>query len=231
MKWNQSEIEVLSLILERIYTDLAPLEGKSILVLCSAGGEVALWLGERMKTGKVIGLELSPELLEISRHKARQSGLESTVEFDSAEKWHIPSESEQFDALVSEFILFPTPMPTEIGQPEMARVLKPGGKMLLTDVIAVKPLPGDLRAELESIGLDYLCQGCEDDFRRWMEKAGLINVEITDLTPIVRAAWQQRQASDPSTEHQKGYSLLLNHPEFGLGMGIFYIYIRGEKPQ
>jgi len=58
MKWSQSEIEMLSPILDRIRKDLELSENKKILVLCSAGGEVVLWLANKLKLEKVIGLEL-----------------------------------------------------------------------------------------------------------------------------------------------------------------------------
>jgi SAM-dependent methyltransferase len=229
MKWSRAEIEKLSPILEQMQVDLRPLEGKSVLVLCSSTGDVALWLGERMKHGQVIGLELGEELLEAARRAAKEKGLESIVEFRKAEKEHIPLPDETFDALVSEFIIFPTPVPTEIGQPEMARVLKPGGKMVLTDVVVTKPVPQELRAELQAIGLDYLCEGTQDDFQDWMEEAGLTDVEVIDFTPVVRKIWEQRRDRDTLPERRRGYSLLLKDPEFRLGEAIFYIYVRGKK--
>lgn len=229
MKWNQVEIEKLSPILKQVQLDLEPLEEKSILVLCSAGGDVAFLLGERMKRGQVIGLELGEELLEAAQRSAKEKGLESIVEFRKAKKERIPFPNEVFDALVSEFIIFPTPLPTEIGQQEMARVLKPGGKMVLTDVIVTKPAPQELRTELQAIGLNYLCDATQDDFRDWMKKAGLTDVEVVDFTAVVRKVWEQRQDCDASPEQRRGYSLLLEDPEFRLGEAIFYIYVRGKK--
>ena len=229
MKWTQSEIELLSPILEQIRTDLGPLDDKNILILCSAGGDVALWLVKKLKRGKVIGLELDQALLESARQLAKERGLENLVEFRQVEKTSIPLPDNTFDALVSEFIVFPTPTPTEIGQPEMARVLKTGGKMVLTDVIVIKPVPQPIRHELQAIGLDYLCDGTQDDFRNWMADAGLTNVEIIDFTSAVRKVWEQKREVDKLPEHQKGYSYLLEDPEFRLGEAIFYIYVRGEK--
>lgn len=63
MKWSRVEIEKLAPILEPVQADLATLEGKSILVLCSAALDVALWLGEGMKYGQVVGLEFSKEII------------------------------------------------------------------------------------------------------------------------------------------------------------------------
>ena len=65
MKWSRNEINHLLPILEQLSSDLAPVDGKNILVLCSATGEVAFWLAELMEQGSVIGLELDTG---ISRH-------------------------------------------------------------------------------------------------------------------------------------------------------------------
>jgi ubiquinone/menaquinone biosynthesis C-methylase UbiE len=231
MKWGRNEIDLLSPILEQVSSDLAPVDGKHILVLCSATGEVAFWLGEMMEQGKVTGVELDGEALEIARRSAHEMGLEAIVEFQPAEQHHIPAPDASFDALVSEFIVYPTTVPAEISQAEMARVLKPGGRLILTEVLLTSPLPAEVREELEIIGLDYLCEATLDDFHTWMVSAGLEKVELQDLTPSVRALWEDRREADRALSHQQGYSYLLDHPEYALGKAIFYISARAEKPK
>jgi SAM-dependent methyltransferase len=231
MKWSRNEINHLLPILEQVSSDLAPVDGKEILVLCSATGEVAFWLGEMMEQGHVVGLELDLDTLDIARRSAHEMGLDQVVEFIAAEKDSIPLPDSSYDALVSEFIVYPTSTPTQIGQLEMARILKPGGKMVLTDVILTSPLPPRIRQELATIGLDYLCDGTPDDFRSWMAEAGLTNIEVRDLTSIVRQVWEERAAADLAASHENGYSLLLDDQHIGLGKTIFYLYMRGEKPK
>jgi SAM-dependent methyltransferase len=231
MKWSRNEINRLLPILEQVSSDLAPVDGKEILVLCSATGEVAFWLGEMMEQGHIVGLELDLDTLDIARRSAHEMGLDQVVQFITAEKDGIPLPDSSYDALVSEFIAYPTSTPTEIGQLEMARVLKPGGKMILTDVILTSPLPPLIRQELATIGLDYLCDGTPDNFRVWMAEAGLTNIEVRDLTSIVRQVWEERAAADLAPSHEKGYSLLLDDLHIGLGKTIFYLYVRGEKPE
>jgi arsenite methyltransferase len=230
MKWGRSEIDRLSPILEQLSTDLAPVEGKRILVLCSGIGEVVFRLAEMMEIGKVTGLEMDPESLELARRAAHEMGLESMVEFLPVEMERIPQPDASYDGLVSEFIVYPTLAPTQIGQLEMARVLVPGGRLILTDVIATKPLPAQVRDELEIIGLDYLCEASMDDFRNWMTSAGLTKIELLDLTSTVRSVWEYRRSNDRATSHQTGYSYLLDDADYRLGETIFYIYVRGDKP-
>lgn len=231
MKWGLNEIERLSPILEQISSDLTPVDGKQVLVLCSATGEVAFWLGEMMEQGKVTGLELDPELLEIARRTTHEMGLEGVVEFLPAEKQRIPLPDASMDALVSEFIVYPTSTPTEIGQVEMARVLRPGGKIILTDVIITRRVVQPVREALQSIGLDYLCEATQADFRSWMAEAGLVNLQLLDLTPTLRNVWEYRRSSDRVSAHQAGYTTLLDDPHVGLGRAIFYLYLSGEKPK
>ncbi len=230
MKWTDSEIAMLAPVLERFERDLTPLDGKNILVLCSAGGDVAFWLAKRMKQGKVSGIELDPQLLEYARQQAQIQDIQNLVEFYKAEKTRLPFPDCTFDALVSEFIVFPTPSPTEIGQPEMARVLKSGGIMALTDVIVVKPLPEEVQMAFREIGLEYLCQATCADFLGWMKEAGLVETEVVDLTPVVRQVWEKRRQRISAAEEPKGFTHLLDEPDFKLGEAIFYIYVRGKKP-
>ena len=231
MKWGRNEIERLSPILEQLSADLAPVDGKQLLVLCSAMGEVAFRLGEMMEIGRVTGLEMDPESLELARRAAHEMGLEGMVKFLPAGMEHIPQEDASFDGVVSEFIVYPSISPTQISQLEMARVLVPGGRLLLTDVIVTKSLPDQVREELEIIGLDYLCEATQQDFRAWMSAAGLVNIEVIDLTSIVRGVWEYRRSNDRSSSHQLGYAYLLENQDTCLGEAIFYIYVRGDKPK
>ena len=132
MQWSESEIENLSPILEQVLADLEPLNGKKTLVLCSGAGQIALWLAKRATQARILGVELDDGLLAAARLSAEEKGLSHFVEFRKAEKTRLGFPDNTFDRLVSEFIIFPTPAPTQIGQPEMARVLRPGGKMVIT---------------------------------------------------------------------------------------------------
>ena len=229
MKWSRTEIDRLLPILEQISTHLAPVDGKNILVAGSAEGEVVFWLAEMMESGRVTGLETDPHALEISRRTARELGLETVVQFMPSGKDPTSLPDLSFDALVSELIVYPTSAPAEIGLPGMVRLLRPGGVMLLTDVILTMPLPDSVRRELSMIGLDHLNQAAPDDFTRGLKAAGMVNIELQDLTPTLRPLWQHRRAVDLSAAHWQAYSHLLEDSEYALGRSIFYIYVRADK--
>jgi ubiquinone/menaquinone biosynthesis C-methylase UbiE len=230
MKWNHNEIDRLSPILEQISADLAPVDGKSILILGSAAGEVALRLAEMMEVGKVSGVELDPDALELARRSAHEMGLEGLVEFLPVEKNKLPVEDGTYDALVSDLIIYPTSSPTDIEQVEMVRCLKPGGRMIITDVLVCVQFDERTREELAMVGLDYLRNVTLDEYKAWLQGAGLINVKVDNVTETLRPVWEARQEADHSTSHVRGYELLLDDPITRLGKGIFYIYAMGNKP-
>jgi ubiquinone/menaquinone biosynthesis C-methylase UbiE len=230
MEWKPEELGQLEAILQRIEGELVPLPGKEIVVLCCREGQVALWLGRKMAgRGRVVGLDLSDESLAQARRQARAEGLEGVVWFEKADMHRLPLADGTLDAVVSEFVVYPTLLVTQIGQGEMARVLRPGGRVLLTDVITPRPFPAEIKEALRTVGLGYLCEATADDFREWMSAAGLRQVEVEDLTPLVRPVWEQRRAQDPAPEHRPAYAILLDDPRYRLGQGLLYIYVRGEK--
>jgi SAM-dependent methyltransferase len=230
MQWSLSEIEELSPILDRIKTELEPLDGKNIVVLCSAAGEVPFWLAKSMTQGHILGLELNRELLKAAQLSAEKRHLSHLTEFRETEKTRLLLQDTTFDALVSEFIIFPGPTPTEIGQSEMARVLKPGGKMIITDVLLTQPVSPEVRQELSHLGLDYLCEATAEDFRSWMQEAGLVDIDVKDMTPIVKRVWEQRRTQAPVLGHRMGYSFLFDDSPAKLGDGLYYMYVQGTKP-
>jgi hypothetical protein len=104
--------------------------------------------------------------------------------------------------VLSEFIVNPTTMETDIGrQPEMARVLKKGGKILITDFITTHSDESILE-ELKKIDVLYICKATIDDFEKWMKEAGLINIKIKDLSKLFAKIWRKSKPkiAIPSTK-------------------------------
>lgn len=208
-----------------LVADLAPLQGKRVLVLCSAAGEVAIELAQRVGRGEVIGLEYADELLAAAED-ARQAHPGLPVRFEKAGMRHILYPRSSFDAVVSEFVVFPTSQATDIGQPEMARVLRPGGVMSITDVIVPEEPPPDVRRRLAAAGLDYLCVASVTDFEVWMKEAGMVDVVVRDITPMVRPVWERRLAGGRRAAVAE---LLLGGGPWGLGRGLRYVKVSGRR--
>jgi len=208
-------------------SDLEPFAGKRDLMLCSASGEVAFRIGERIGDGEVVGLELADDLLEASEQTLAGRS-DAPVLFEKAMVDRIPFPDGSFAGVVSEFIIYPTSQATDLGQPEMARVLRPGGVMTIIDVVVPAEPPPDVRADLSAAGLDDLCVATSVDFRRWMQEVGLADIEVLDLTDIVRPVWE-RHLSDPSVVRAARHLLGGSEPS-SLGRELRYIRVSGTKP-
>lgn len=228
VQWEPTELEALAPVWQHLRAGLRLPVDARVLVLCSAHGTVASALALSHPGWKLVGLEADDQLLGDAR--ARAAGeLSLRVTFEKAAHNRIEYPDEVFDAVVSDFILDPTPQPTEIGQPEMARVIKPGGTIMVTDVIVTEPLSESARSELAAVGLEYMCQARAADFRRWMTAAGLEDIEVQDVTPAAVAAWQVRRRGGPHASEAPGYLRLLDGPQPALGQAILYICARGRK--
>lgn len=139
----------------------------------------------------------------------------------------IPFPDESFDGVVSEFIVYPTSAVTDVGQPEMARVLRQDGVIALTDVIVPTEPPEEVRATLREAGVEYLCVATQDDFRGWMEEAGMTAVRVDDLTPLVAPRWERRLLDAPDAG---AAALLFGSGPWSLGRGLQYNLVTGVKP-
>jgi hypothetical protein len=62
-----------------------------------------------------------------------------------------------------------------------------------------------------------------------VDGVGLAEIEIDDLTPLLREIWEGRRDRDPLPEHRAAYFLLFEDLQLRLGRGVFYIYVRGRK--
>ncbi|NPV87971.1 methyltransferase domain-containing protein [Coprothermobacteraceae bacterium] len=225
--WTVEDKKLLKPIYERIVRDLLEATPKNLLVLCSARGELACYVAKRLTGVRIVGLELDEQLLEQSVRHAQLQSVSDRVTLLEAQLDRIPFPDEAFDALVSEFIVDPTTTPTSIGQNEMARVLRRGGRLILTDVIA-EGLDESDKTALRSIGLEYVCDATVEDFKQWLGRAGFVNVNVEDLSFLVRPIWASRAAKDLVSQNLHAYRLVLgaacSHPS-----KIIYIYIRCDK--
>lgn len=117
--------------------ELAEVEpGQSILDVATAAGHTALALAQR--GAHALGLDLTPEMLDVARRLARERGL-TNVEFGLGDAEALPVEDNSFDRVTCRIALHHFPNPAQATR-EMARVLKPGGRLVLVDNI-VPPDP------------------------------------------------------------------------------------------
>ncbi|MBY0307883.1 MAG: arsenite methyltransferase [Phycisphaerales bacterium] len=136
-------------------TALASLRpGETVLDLGSGGGLDCFIAGPKVGAGgRVIGVDMTPEMLSKARaglvHYRAHSGLDN-VEFRLGEIEHLPVADNSVDAVISNCVLNLSPDKEQVWR-EIARVLKPGGRVALSDLALLRPLPAEVRASVEAL--------------------------------------------------------------------------------
>jgi len=163
-------------------TALASLkEGEIVLDLGSgAGFDCFLAANKVGEKGQVIGIDMTPEMIEKSRENAEKNGYQN-VEFRQGEIENLPIESNSVDVVISNCVINLSPDKKQVFN-EVFRVLKSGGRLVVSDIVLLKELPEYIKNSVEA----YV--GCisgallKDKYLELIKEAGFQNVTVTDET-------------------------------------------------
>jgi SAM-dependent methyltransferase len=161
-------------------TALAQLnEGETVLDLGSGGGIDVLLSAKRVgPTGFAYGLDMTDEMLALAERNKAEAGA-TNVQFLKGEIEAIPLPEQTVDVVISNCVINLTHDKGQVLR-EAFRVLKPGGRFAVSDVVTRGQLPGDLRQDMEA------WVGCiagaleENEYRRLLTDAGFADVEIVE---------------------------------------------------
>lgn len=158
-------------------------EGDLVLDLGSGGGiDVFLAAEKAGASGHVIGVDMTPEMIELARANAEKIGA-STVEFRRGEIENLPVESETVDVILSNCVINLSPCKERVFA-EAFRVLKPGGRLVISDVVCREDLPPESR---ENLAEWARCAGGvipEDRYLGLLRQAGFRAVEVLSRAPF-----------------------------------------------
>jgi SAM-dependent methyltransferase len=169
-------------------------EGEIVLDLGSGGGFDVFLAGQIVGAGgHVIGVDMTPEMLAKARRNIeayrKRSGL-NNVEFRLGEIEHLPVADASVDAIISNCVVNLSPAKLSVFT-ECFRVLRPNGRLAISDVVATRPLPELLRAD------ESLVCGCiggaasAEEIQGWLEKAGFqdVRIEINEGSRELISQW------------------------------------------
>jgi SAM-dependent methyltransferase len=165
-------------------------EGETVLDLGSGGGIDVLLSAKRVgPTGKAYGLDMTDEMLALAREHQRQAGA-TNVEFLKGEIERIPLPDASVDVILSNCVINLSADKRQVLR-EALRVLKPGGRFAVSDVVVRGEVPANLRRSME------LWVGCvagaleEQEYTQLLTEAGFVEVglEPTRISGPITAAF------------------------------------------
>ena len=201
-------------------------EGETVLDLGSGAGFDCFLAANRVgKEGRVIGVDMTPEMIEKARENA-QKGNYQNVEFRLGEIENIPAADNSVNVVISNCVINLSPDKSRVFQ-ETFRVLKLGGRLMVSDIVLLKELPEFIRDSIAA----YV--GCisgammKDDYIEAVKKAGFREVRIVDeiFFPI------ECIANDPTAKAIINKMNIPSEEIKDLANSVLSIKVQGIKPK
>jgi arsenite methyltransferase len=170
---------------------LAALKAGEVVVDLGSGGGFDIFIAGRKvgATGRAIGVDMTAEMLAKARHNTaayrEQTGLDN-VEFRLGEIEHLPIADNTVDVIISNCVINLSPDKAQVWR-EIARVLKPGGRVAVSDIALLKPLPADVLKMVEAMIGCVAGAGLVSETERMARAAGLTDIALTRKPGYIEA--------------------------------------------
>jgi len=152
--------------------------GETVLDLGSGGGFDCFLAARQVgEGGQVIGVDMTPEMISKARENAAKAGF-ANVEFRLGEIEHLPAADASVDVILSNCVINLSPDKPSVYR-EAYRILKPGGRLAISDVVATAPMPDEVKKDLA------LHAGCVagaaliEELESMIQEAGFTNIRVT----------------------------------------------------
>jgi arsenite methyltransferase len=152
--------------------------GETVLDLGSGGGFDAFLAARAVgPTGHVIGVDMTPEMISRARENARKVEAKN-VEFRLGEIEHLPVADSTVDAIMSNCVINLSPEKEAVFS-EALRVLKPGGRLAISDVVAIAPIPAELQTHAAALAGCISGATPLDQLKQMLTRVGFVDIEVT----------------------------------------------------
>jgi len=156
-------------------------EGERVLDLGSGGGFDCFLAAKKVgKTGRVIGIDMTPEMLDKARANARK-GKCTNVEFRLAEIENLPVADNSVDVVISNCVINLSPDKKRVFE-EAYRALAPNGRLLVSDIVLLEELPEVVRKNSEAYGACIAGAEIKSRYLGLIERAGFRDVKVVEET-------------------------------------------------
>ncbi|MFQ6057564.1 MAG: arsenite methyltransferase [Anaerolineae bacterium] len=189
-------------------TALAGLQPGEVVLDLGSGGGIDCFLAARQvgPTGRVIGLDMTPQMIELARENARKLGT-ANVEFRLGEMEAMPLEDASVDVIISNCVINLSPDKDAVFA-EAFRVLKPGGRLSISDIVTRGDLPEAIRNDPQAWAACVAGALAEEVYLEKIRRAGFQGVEVVSRS--------YAELDEPSLG--------------GLGRQVYSVKVRARKP-
>jgi arsenite methyltransferase len=157
--------------------------GETVLDLGSGAGFDCFLAANRVgKTGRVIGVDMTPEMLDKARANAAK-GKYGNVEFRLGEIENLPAADGSVDVVISNCVINLAPDKDRVFR-EAARVLKKGGRLMVSDIVMLRPLPPKVRDSVRAYVGCLAGAMMRDDYLGAIKSAGFGDVKVLAESPF-----------------------------------------------
>jgi arsenite methyltransferase len=166
-------------------TAFASLKAGEVVVDLGCGGGLDVFLAARKvgPTGRAIGIDMTPEMIELARRNAAKGADGKpfeNVEFHLARIDQLPLPAASVDCVISNCVINLAPDKAAVFR-EIARVLKPGGRLAVSDIALKQRLPDELAGDLTAYVGCIAGAVLIDEYRSGLRAAGFAEVEVVDM--------------------------------------------------
>jgi len=156
-------------------------EGEIVLDLGSGAGFDCFLAAKKVgKKGKVIGVDMTPDMLDRARENARK-GNYTNVEFRLGEIENLPAADNSVDIVISNCVINLAPDKSRVFK-EAFRVLKPGGRLMVSDIVLLKELPESIRDSIDAYVGCVAGAMMKDEYLKTIKNAGFKDSQVLDET-------------------------------------------------
>jgi ubiquinone/menaquinone biosynthesis C-methylase UbiE len=200
-------------------------QGETVLDLgAGAGFDCFLAAHQVGKDGRVIGVDMTPEMVDKARENARKASYEN-VEFRLGEIENLPVADNHVDVVISNCVINLAPDKGRVFQ-EAFRVLKPGGRLMVSDIVVTKDLPDVIKNSIQA----YL--GCvagaarREEYLGAIQAAGFQRIQVMDESSFSA----EHVAHDPTVKAIVENSGLSRDQLRDLGRSVVSVKVQATKP-
>lgn len=152
-------------------------EGETVLDLGSGGGFDCFLAARAVgETGRVIGVDMTPEMVSKARRNAASAGV-TNIEFRLGEIENLPVADASVDVIISNCVINLSPEKPKVFK-EALRVLRSGGRLAVSDVVATAQLPDEMKSDLALYAGCVAGAASIDELTDMLKEAGFTNIRI-----------------------------------------------------